>query len=1627
MSDLDPTTSAPSSAGIPYVGLRPFGPEERDLFYGRDADAQFLVDKILTARITLLYAPSGIGKSSLLRASVIPSLERDDCRVLYFDSWAGAEPAWELKKALSEIVKSAGISDPLAGAPTLAELVQLTAADGQTSVLVLDQFEEFLINHPSDIDPLRKELAALVRSQSIDARVLISLREEFLAAIEPFRQEILTLFQSTFRLESLPPTEVHKAIINPASRFGGEVEPQLVDRLVTDLSEAPSAAGLNTTTHVDPTAWSGWRPWIARIAERVRGEADTYEPLTATDEARSSRPASSGTIDLPMLQLVCEQMWKASPIVDGGRKLTLHLYEELGGKQKILGDHIRSRMPQRWRDRLFTATLMKFLAPPSGLKISYSGADLAAYTGLDQQRVEAELRRLSGGNARILRQREFKESVRFELQHDALIRHITPWRDNVLAEAAAMKRLKWAAGAVGLLILLLVGQSWYHRKQVWDNTDNRLKAMEKIGNQRVGNTFESVASYLLFQERGSERLDHLKRLLVENEKLLPEGYGTGAADTDINAPSNVNADSLSMRFSGDLALDVPSFNHAWSDVAHQISARWGIPIPTRVHLIADPDFPRAAIQFELGGQTGKNVKIDLEAPEGTALVSIAEAPDSIREFHERFMKDWQPLPGLESNSGEGAPRTAAWWAVPRWSLPVWRSGGLRVWPASAYPALAMQTKLERDPTMLLNAASVEFLVQRVAQDYPCTAAEVWSLRGNKLTQDLLAWIRADQTRPLLYPHLVFDTLADLRSEESPKQAQGTSRRYPDTLIQAFAAPWPLSGGPDTPCMVSASKPNDFQGDEAWLPPIRPKIRIALGADLVRAWTNVPQLVTHAQTSTKVSQAERPAIPPDSAQISEVGWSSEVTEALEHYRETFYRRTGVWLPKVTWLNDSSDLSGNRARRLRIMLLDDQDQDSRSVDVGSTQQDGIDRFIAALDQAISGSRLAWLDAEEAGRVASDKRNREILKTLGISVTDLKLLLRVVLSPISDEANTATTRGEGSVRDSDWLIPSLVFWKAFYTDEKAPKIAELLPDLAKGFRRLQVQRNAPVATGDADAVAVIQSGIQALEGGRLDAAAKSFQEALSKWPRDEVETLFVNRYAARWQASRRARTDMACVKPTEGTLDHSLRIEVEAMLDQPESRADRTAYRNLALCLLSSMDPTLPKAKAALRLKIAGQYGDPESWPAEQAAWLAAQLLDQYNPLNDPHAVMEQGVRFLTAAVRRLPNQDANDAFNKLVGVCNKPGPGNWCWSLLPAIADVRPDPWTALDFALTLSARESKTEVEQALHWADRADSLYASQISSAKKGRERFDFWTTYVRASSLYAIGLMDGDNQKLNEAQRSIPSLVDSPAVKDDPQLELNALGLAIRVLLDMPKPDRERALTFEKRGMENPRAGSEFLSRTTFYGLRLGDMATVRENVRLANERASGAAVDPQERSGLLFVTAVGGLLTESDASEWAARQFIRTGELYAPIVSMLLSARTTGVTHDSAKRLLDERWMRVDPSTWDRRLREGDRQAWYEMMVGCFAGKVQAGNIFDALRDDASLTASPFAGLHVTRKALLTEAYFYDALRLMASGDNTASTASLRRVVDLGYKPYIEYDIAVHLLSRAPTRDTPANSRP
>ena len=170
---MNPEKQPNAVVGIPiapYVGMRAFTRNEEAIFFGRKRDASLLRDKVFSARLTIVYGPSGVGKSSILHTLLIPYLEKEVARVIYFDNWTGDDPLLTLKAELIGEAEKLQIPEPGAGAPDLSDLVLLLkSADNRTVVVILDQFEEFF-THGNNPDTLRKELGALIRASELDVR-----------------------------------------------------------------------------------------------------------------------------------------------------------------------------------------------------------------------------------------------------------------------------------------------------------------------------------------------------------------------------------------------------------------------------------------------------------------------------------------------------------------------------------------------------------------------------------------------------------------------------------------------------------------------------------------------------------------------------------------------------------------------------------------------------------------------------------------------------------------------------------------------------------------------------------------------------------------------------------------------------------------------------------------------------------------------------------------------------------------------------------------------------------------------------------------------------------------------------------------------------------------------------------------------------------------------------------------------------------------------------------------------------------------------------------------------------------------------------------------------------------------
>jgi hypothetical protein len=201
----------------PFVGLRPFREDERHLFIGRELATAYVETKSSYNPLTLLFARSGIGKSSFLTSRLIPQL-RESRKVNYINEWGGKKP---------QLIVEEGI----------ARLADMPSTDDEITHLILDQFEDIF---KQDIDrrDLWDRFAELASSDSENLRIIVTMREEWLGAWQEVEQYLPTAFSSMVRLAPLTTKELTNAVLRPIA-IEGEVEcsADLVPILLGDLRQ----------------------------------------------------------------------------------------------------------------------------------------------------------------------------------------------------------------------------------------------------------------------------------------------------------------------------------------------------------------------------------------------------------------------------------------------------------------------------------------------------------------------------------------------------------------------------------------------------------------------------------------------------------------------------------------------------------------------------------------------------------------------------------------------------------------------------------------------------------------------------------------------------------------------------------------------------------------------------------------------------------------------------------------------------------------------------------------------------------------------------------------------------------------------------------------------------------------------------------------------------------------------------------------------------------------------------------------------------------------------------------------------------------------------------------------------
>lgn len=390
----------------PYPGLAAFHESDADRFFGRSRDIAYILACLRDRPLMGVVGPSGVGKSSFLRAGVIPALKHTG------ETWEdiivrpGRQPLIALANALivatdghvrsSEHYRSRALANRLSVEPGYAGvLLRERARECRHKILIfVDQFEELytLVHDSRERITFTTCLSGMADDPNAPLRVVVSIRSDFLDRGSENRRFMADL---TPGLVFLPPPDregLREALTKPAEMFGyGFENPQMVEHMIDTLATTPGA--------------------------------------------------------LPLLQFAATKLWETR---DRQHKLlTQRRYNEIGGVGGALASHadeVLNALPPRAQE-LVRAIFLRLITPERTRAIASIG-ELHELT-LDTETIQRLIDYLSSARLLVVQSGddEFGDAS-IEIVHEVLIRswpRLTYWLDSHQEDAVFLEQLRVAA------------------------------------------------------------------------------------------------------------------------------------------------------------------------------------------------------------------------------------------------------------------------------------------------------------------------------------------------------------------------------------------------------------------------------------------------------------------------------------------------------------------------------------------------------------------------------------------------------------------------------------------------------------------------------------------------------------------------------------------------------------------------------------------------------------------------------------------------------------------------------------------------------------------------------------------------------------------------------------------------------------------------------------------------------------------------------------------------------------------------------------------------------------------------------------------------------------------------------
>lgn len=230
----------------PYKGLKSYNESDRELFYGRDQVIKDLQAKIPGNRLMVITGPSGSGKSSVIKAGLLPRLREDGFRILPV-----VRPGNTPIETLEEVLLQSGITKTPKSLEKGIRGELLKAFAEKPTVLLIDQYEE-LITRCADKDERDQYVATLRelldKTGEDDLKIILTLRSDFEPQLD--KSYLGEYWQAgRFNVPPFSAEDLKEVVAMPAMQASFIFEPpQLVDKIVEEVLQAPGALPLLSYT-----------------------------------------------------------------------------------------------------------------------------------------------------------------------------------------------------------------------------------------------------------------------------------------------------------------------------------------------------------------------------------------------------------------------------------------------------------------------------------------------------------------------------------------------------------------------------------------------------------------------------------------------------------------------------------------------------------------------------------------------------------------------------------------------------------------------------------------------------------------------------------------------------------------------------------------------------------------------------------------------------------------------------------------------------------------------------------------------------------------------------------------------------------------------------------------------------------------------------------------------------------------------------------------------------------------------------------------------------------------------------------------------------------------------------------